>query len=104
MIGLLAQVPMPEEGTDPWMWVAGLAVAALAYVSLRLLSAITDDRDEWKAHAKELAAALKLNTETLAKTTDVIEQARLGNVKLTEEVRQGFERLHATLTERRAAR
>lgn len=69
-----------------------MLAAALAYLGPKIISLLTEDRNEWRAHAKELTEALRLNTQTLAKVTDVVDQARAGDAELAREVRQAQEK------------
>lgn len=42
MIALLAQMPLPKDGDNPWIWLCGALVLALIYVSKQRDSGQTD--------------------------------------------------------------
>lgn len=66
----MAQVPMPESGDDPWVWVAGLAVAALAWITREYLKSRGEEVAEWRGTAKTAVAEMGKNTTALGDVTD----------------------------------
>ncbi len=42
MIALLAQMPLPKDGDNPWIWLCGALVLALIYVTKQWVSGQTD--------------------------------------------------------------
>lgn len=99
LLALLQQVPLPTDstGVGAYMWISGLLAGALVTVSIKLFNVLVKDRDEWKAHAKELATALSLTTETLRTATDAIEASRAEGHELGKAMREGIVRLEARI-------
>lgn len=55
---MLAQVPVPQEGDNPWIWLCGALLAALAYVTRQWVAGGADALKREREQTDKLTATL----------------------------------------------
>lgn len=73
LMSILAQIPYPTEGDNPWLWLSFLLAVGGAWAVRELVASLRAEVAEWKAQAKLAVAELAANTTALGKTTDALE-------------------------------
>lgn len=58
LLPILAQVPIPQEGDNPWIWLCGALLAALVYVTKQWVSGNTDALKRERDQNDKLTATL----------------------------------------------
>lgn len=97
---VLAQVPMPDEGQNAWLWLSFVMAIAIAWggrealkFGREVLAMVIKERDDWKAIAQSATAELAANTTALGKTTDALEHLGTSVDHLTATVAENARRI-----------